>query len=135
MKQRRIFAQLVNQWQEEAKEDFKAQKMRLGMQKSGLQRTLLGYSAQRNAKKSKKQGKRRLQRTQTCPALKIRVAARPKRAQRLDTHCSAPKGPRNVSYACSAPKGAAAHLSPLRVKSIFQKCAPQRVFTRAAARD
>ena len=38
MKQRRIFVQLVNQWQEEAKEDFKAQKWRLGMQKSGLQR-------------------------------------------------------------------------------------------------
>ena len=29
MKQRRIFVQLVNQWQEEAKEDFKAQKRRL----------------------------------------------------------------------------------------------------------
>jgi len=51
MKQRRIFAQLVNQWQEEEKEDFKAQKRRLGMQKSGLQRTILGYSAQRKTKK------------------------------------------------------------------------------------
>ena len=60
MKQRRIFAQLVSQWKEEAKDDFKAQKWRLRMQKSGLQRTILGYSAQRNTKKSREQGRRRL---------------------------------------------------------------------------
>lgn len=119
MKQRRIFAQLVNQWQEETKEDFKAQKRRLGMQKSGLQRTILGYSAQRKTKKSREKRRRRLQRTkvgcsapkpaqlQKCALQRTRgAAARPKRAQRLDTRCSvskgrcsAPKGARNVSYA------------------------------------
>ncbi|EXB96188.1 hypothetical protein L484_017036 [Morus notabilis] len=86
MKQRRIFAQLVNQWQEEAKEDFKAQKRRLEMQQSGMQRTLLGYSAQRNAKKSREQGERRLQRTKV--------------------GCSVPKSvPSSKNARCSAPKG------------------------------
>ena len=113
MKQRRIFAQLVNQWQEEVKEDFKAQKRRLGMQKSGLQRTILGYSAQRKTKKSREKRRRRLQRTkvgcsapkpaqlQKCALQRTRgAAAHPKRAQRLDTRCSVPNG------RCSVPKRA-----------------------------
>ena len=118
MKQRRIFAQLVNQRQEEVKEDFKAPKRRLGMQKSRLQRTILGYSAQRNTKKSREQARRKLQRIKVgCSALKRAQlqkcvlqrnrgpAACPKCAQRLDTRCSVPKGRcraptglRNVSY-------------------------------------
>ena len=85
MKQRRIFAQLVNQWQEETKEDFKAQKRRLGMQKSGLQRTILGYSAQRKTKSPERKG------GAGCSALKW-AAAHQNLPSSKNAHCSALEG-------------------------------------------
>jgi len=52
MKQRRIFAQLVNQWQEETKEDFKAQKRRLGMRKKWAAAHYFGLQRATENKKS-----------------------------------------------------------------------------------
>jgi len=156
MKQRRIFAQLVNQWQEETKEDFKAQKRRLRMQKkagcsapfwatarNGKQKSperkggagcsALKWAAahqnlpsSKNARCSALEG---LQRTQNVPRGWTRAAACPTDA------AACQKGPGMCATRCSAPKCAAARLSPLRTKSLFKKCALQRVFTWAAARN
>ena len=69
------------------------------MQNSGLQRTILGYSAQRNTKKSREKRRRRLQRTKTCPAPKMRAAAHQR-------GCSAPKTCPEAGHALQRVQGA-----------------------------
>ncbi|EXC01790.1 hypothetical protein L484_021427 [Morus notabilis] len=90
MKKRRIFAQLVNQWQEEAKEDFKAQKRRLW-----------------NARKRAQRAKGTTSQNEACARALAHCA--PARALHPGVRCSMPRCmPRALQHAqrrCNMPKG------------------------------